>query len=286
MRHVLVGLARRRRPAAPSRWSPGAHRWASRAPPRPPPLNPASGPSSPSAHCRPDTVPPAPGSSSDSYSSEAGPTRPARRVPRACRRRSLALRDGASYDPATDTWQPIADAPVPVSGGDPLVLDDQLYLLVGDSSRSDSPISFLRYDPGTDAWTALPTPDRREWSDLIATDRAIVSMYSPHEKGPKIDQVLSPGSAAPAGSGVKRPGGRRSRRGRRAPGEPGHRSLDAAVTAARRSAHGGGRAGQPGRDSGVGRIDRRDQSGIRISAPALSPGQRITSRSRRAGQVV
>jgi len=102
-----------------------------------------------------------------------------------------ALRDGASYDPATGTWQPIAEAPVPVSGRAALVLDDQLYLLVGDSDRSDSPLSFLRYNPGTDEWTALPTPDR-EWSDLIATDRAIVSMYSPYEKGPVIDQVFDP----------------------------------------------------------------------------------------------
>ena len=105
-----------------------------------------------------------------------------------------ALRDGASYDPATRTWQPIAEAPVPVSGRAALVLDDQLYLLVGDSERSDSPISYLRYDPGADAWTALPTPDR-EWSDLIATDRAIVAMYAPHEKGPKIDQVFDPEQA-------------------------------------------------------------------------------------------
>jgi hypothetical protein len=80
---------------------------------------------------------------------------------------------------------------MPVNCHAALVLGDKMYVLVGDSDRSDSPISFLRYDPGVDAWTALPTPDR-EWSDLIATDHAIVSMYSPYEQGPKIDQVFDP----------------------------------------------------------------------------------------------
>lgn len=102
-----------------------------------------------------------------------------------------ALRDGASYDPATATWRPIAEAPVPVSGRDAVVLDDQLYLSVGDSDRSDSPISFLRYDPATDGWTALPTP-QGEWSDLIATAHAIVSSYVPDQKRPKVDGVFDP----------------------------------------------------------------------------------------------
>ena len=99
MRHVLVGLARRGRPAAagPGRRVHTGGRPA--VPPRPPPLSPASGPSSPSARCRPDTVPPAPGSSSDSSSSEAGPTRPARRVPRACHRRSLRSGTGQVTTP-------------------------------------------------------------------------------------------------------------------------------------------------------------------------------------------
>jgi hypothetical protein len=64
-------------------------------------------------------------------------------------------RDGAAYDPRTDSWRPIADAPVDVGywfrtavvGGAVVVYDgDQRWWV---------------YDVGADVWRNLPAPDRR-----------------------------------------------------------------------------------------------------------------------------
>jgi hypothetical protein len=61
------------------------------------------------------------------------------------------LTDGAAFDPATGTWQPIAAAPVPLGGGDQLVaVRGRVYAL--------TPEAFLAYDGDRDAWTSLPPP--------------------------------------------------------------------------------------------------------------------------------
>lgn len=73
---------------------------------------------------------------------------------------STVLSDGARYTPATNTWAPIADAPIPLelSGGaanpDPraAVIKDQVYVLyLGD---------FLAYDNAADRWSKLPAPPK------------------------------------------------------------------------------------------------------------------------------
>ncbi|MFC4045518.1 hypothetical protein ACFO1B_44510 [Dactylosporangium siamense] len=61
-----------------------------------------------------------------------------------------ALTDGAAYDPAAGTWQPIPAAPVPLGPGDQLVAaGGRLYALTRDAA-------FLGYDGA--AWTTLPSP--------------------------------------------------------------------------------------------------------------------------------
>lgn len=61
------------------------------------------------------------------------------------------LRDGAAYDPETDTWRRIADAPVPIGPGSRLVVanDD---VVVRPTVGSD----WFRYDPGADHWSRIP----------------------------------------------------------------------------------------------------------------------------------
>jgi hypothetical protein len=68
--------------------------------------------------------------------------------------------DGAAYDPSTDTWRPIADAPEPIpyyfrSG---MVGDTMVVLTMTDDGREGH---WLAYDAVDDAWTRLPDPPRR-----------------------------------------------------------------------------------------------------------------------------
>lgn len=66
-----------------------------------------------------------------------------------------SLADGARYDPATDTWTRIADAPVPIGGGQGVVVGDAIYVVAESGDREPSAV--LRYDPSADTWTRLPT---------------------------------------------------------------------------------------------------------------------------------
>lgn len=75
-----------------------------------------------------------------------------------CEEPTVFLSDGARYTPATDTWTPIAAAPIPLAlaGGaaNPYprsaVIGDQVYVLyLGD---------FLAYDSAADRWSQLPAP--------------------------------------------------------------------------------------------------------------------------------
>jgi hypothetical protein len=68
------------------------------------------------------------------------------------------LRDGAAYDPGTDTWRRIADAPVPIGSGDRLVAaGGDVVLRDWQEDGSD----WFTYDPEADDWSRIPNvPDR------------------------------------------------------------------------------------------------------------------------------
>ncbi len=68
--------------------------------------------------------------------------------------------DGAAYDPATDTWRPIAAAPEPLPYyyRSAMVGDTMVVLAVTAEGRAGR---WLAYDAGADAWTRLPSPPRR-----------------------------------------------------------------------------------------------------------------------------
>jgi hypothetical protein len=66
--------------------------------------------------------------------------------------------DGAMFDPATEEWTPIAEAPVPVSGHNAVVMDGRLYVSTGDEWRTDSPVGVWRYSPQPDTWRRMPAP--------------------------------------------------------------------------------------------------------------------------------
>jgi hypothetical protein len=66
-----------------------------------------------------------------------------------------AFADGARYDPATDTWRRIADAPEPIVSGQGVVVAGAIYVI---GTGRDVYGTVLRYDPAGDRWDRLPQP--------------------------------------------------------------------------------------------------------------------------------
>lgn len=66
------------------------------------------------------------------------------------------LSDGAAFDPATDTWRSIADAPVPVGPGDRLLRVGARVLLRHPVEHGSA--QWFRYDPTRDSWTPIDEP--------------------------------------------------------------------------------------------------------------------------------
>ncbi len=104
------------------------------------------------------------------------------------------LRDGATFDPHTGAWAPIAPAPAPVSGDNAVVLDGALYLLSGEEWRSDVPASVLRYDVSSDAWTRLPAPPGWLNDRLVAAGGRLLSISPSDEVYPMRDWIFLPES--------------------------------------------------------------------------------------------
>jgi hypothetical protein len=72
-----------------------------------------------------------------------------------CVAASDLLRDGAAYEPSTNAWHRIADAPVPVGPGDLLLNAGGRVLLRHAEPREGSRL--FVYDPGADQWTDIPS---------------------------------------------------------------------------------------------------------------------------------
>jgi N-acetylneuraminic acid mutarotase len=64
----------------------------------------------------------------------------------------VAFADGASYDPATDTWLSIGSAPVPPGGRYEAVWTGKQMIVWGGGSQGRG----AAYDPATNRWTAIP----------------------------------------------------------------------------------------------------------------------------------
>ncbi|HEX8510998.1 MAG TPA: hypothetical protein VF635_16050 [Propionibacteriaceae bacterium] len=104
-----------------------------------------------------------------------------------------ALRDGASFDPETNRWRSVADAPVPVSTiTDPVVIGDTMYLLTGNPHRNDSPVAMLAYSAKKDVWKKLPAP-AKEGLTLVAVGEQIAAILYTAERKPAADYLFDPG---------------------------------------------------------------------------------------------
>jgi len=88
------------------------------------------------------------------------------------------LRDGASYDPVTDTWQQIADAPVDLSASPPAVVAGRLYYQVGYGVTAGA----YAYDAAQDRWSRIATP-KGGGALVAAGDRLVSINYSDEVAG-------------------------------------------------------------------------------------------------------
>lgn len=87
-------------------------------------------------------------------------------------RPQCALNDGASYDPATDEWAPIAPAPIPGRSGHGAVwVQGRMVVWGGGTEGGKASADGASYDPATDAWTVLPAAplDARVGHRAVAT---------------------------------------------------------------------------------------------------------------------
>lgn len=70
------------------------------------------------------------------------------------------LGDGASYDAAAGSWQPISQSPRPTGARGPSVWTGDRWLLGGGENGTDGGTDhgWVEYDPRTDGWRRLPDP--------------------------------------------------------------------------------------------------------------------------------
>jgi len=101
------------------------------------------------------------------------------------------LADGAAYDPSTNSWRRIADAPVRFAWASTAVLDGSVYFLISQHQNTDA--TFLRYEVATDSWEILAMlPREPSYHRLVATDAALVAYASTHEVGSFRDFAFDP----------------------------------------------------------------------------------------------
>jgi heat shock protein HslJ len=95
-------------------------------------------------------------------------------------------RDGAAFDPATNTWRRIAEAPVPLSWETPAVAGDTVYVWAAGQ--------LLSYDASDDAWTSVPAPEPAEWNGprLAVIDARVVLVPNERSAGQPSGIVFDP----------------------------------------------------------------------------------------------
>lgn len=102
------------------------------------------------------------------------------------------LRDGASVDPGTGEWRPIAPAPYGLRHAATAVIGDDLFLLSGCRAGPDcdGALGLLRYDTAADTWSELASlPGEVRYADLVAAAGRLVALATSDEHGERPDHV-------------------------------------------------------------------------------------------------
>ncbi|GLI02240.1 Kelch repeat-containing protein [Phytohabitans aurantiacus] len=101
------------------------------------------------------------------------------------------LADGAALDPATGKWRRIADAPVPFSWGQGVVVGTSAYILPSQGRQ------VLEYRIGEDRWTLVQVPFKPDsWYQLLAAGGRLVAYSGSDETVESPDYVLDAATGA------------------------------------------------------------------------------------------
>ena len=105
-----------------------------------------------------------------------------------------ALKDGATYDPATGTWETMAEAPVPLGAASVALAGRTIYLYVygWDSQHPSVREAFLAYDVRRDRWRELARPDTKQPPTLTPVRGTVVAFQSTQENGVEPDLIYDP----------------------------------------------------------------------------------------------
>lgn len=120
---------------------------------------------------------------------------PAEGCPQLC-----ALNDGAAYDPATDTWVPIAPAPLAARNWHTTVWLQDRMVIWGGSWGGAAVADGASYDPASNTWTLLPAAPlepRTSHRAVASADRMLVWGGFGATEAERAGKV--PGSRAPRG---------------------------------------------------------------------------------------
>jgi hypothetical protein len=99
---------------------------------------------------------------------------------------SRLLKDGAAYNPLSDTWRRIADAPIALSEGEPVAVDGRLYFQRGYGSEG----TIYAYDTTSDSWSQPPRP--AGGGVLVAFGDRLASVAWSTEEAGTYDELFDP----------------------------------------------------------------------------------------------
>ncbi|WP_249999053.1 hypothetical protein [Actinoplanes sp. M2I2] len=101
------------------------------------------------------------------------------------------LADGAALEPVTGRWRTIAASPVPLKGGQGVVLGSKAYVLPHRAERE-----LLVHDVERDSWSRLRAPfDPQAGYQLVAAGERLVAYRGSDEDGAAPDFLLDPATA-------------------------------------------------------------------------------------------
>ncbi len=84
------------------------------------------------------------------------------------------FKDGAAYNPATNAWRTIADAPFAIPYASTAVVGNSVFFRVLGAYLGEPGDRLLRYDIESDAWTEIDLPDGGVGKELVAADGRLV----------------------------------------------------------------------------------------------------------------
>jgi hypothetical protein len=95
--------------------------------------------------------------------------------------------DGAAFDPATQTWRPVTEAPHPIAAGTPATVAGDTVHLVRDDR-------LLSYDASEDAWSVSPPAPLEEGvgGPAVLEDGTVVVVGGERRVGDPADRVYDP----------------------------------------------------------------------------------------------